>query len=211
MLKKKYLKTRPVCKVTFSLPLAAADGAEDVKLLGDFNNWSWEEGISMKRGKEDYQATVELAVGRRYEFRYLADGVIWLNDHEADAYVPSPFHGIDNSVVVIEGAPAAPAEKKKRVSKKKPAAKKAKVDNLKKIEGIGPKIEQLLKAAGISTFEALAKAKKKTLRDVLTEAGPRYKMHDPSTWSKQASLAAKGQWDKLQEWQDELKGGRAKK
>ena len=64
-------------------------------------------------------------------------------------------------------------------------------DNLTKIKGIGPKIQGLLNAKGINTFKDLATAKKTTLNAILVEAGPRFKMHDPSTWMKQAKELAK--------------------
>jgi len=232
MLKKQYLKTKPICKVTFVLPQEAAPEAQEVRLLGDFNAWSWDNGITMKLNGTEYKTTLELETGRNYEFRYLVDGNSWVNDWDADDYVPSPFHGIDNSVVHIEAKSApvkverakptakkpasvkstAPKAKKKTTLKKAAAPKAAaKKDDLKKIEGIGPKIEGLLNAAGITTFEALSKAKAAKMRVVLQDAGPRFKMHDPTTWTKQAKLAAKGNWDKLEALQKELKGGRRKK
>lgn len=64
-------------------------------------------------------------------------------------------------------------------------------DNLTKIKGIGPKIQSLLNAKGINTFKGLASAKKSTLDAILVEAGPRFQMHDPSTWMKQAKELAK--------------------
>lgn len=81
-------------------------------------------------------------------------------------------------------------------------------DDLKIVEGIGPKIEQLLKDGGISNLETLASAKEGRLREILTDAGKRYRLHDPTTWPVQAELAAKGEWDTLKELQDKLKGGR---
>ncbi len=83
-----------------------------------------------------------------------------------------------------------------------------KPDDLKKVEGIGPKIEQLLNAAGISTFAELAMADIEQLKAILVEAGSRYKMHDPTTWPQQSALAAAGKWDELKTLQDELNGGR---
>lgn len=216
MIKKQYLKNKPVCKVTFTLPKEAAEGAKEVKLLGDFNDWSWETGTPMKAGKKEYTATLELETGKSYQFRYMLDQHRWENDHAADMYVPNEFGG-DNSVVILAATPApekeatttkkAPA--KKAAPKKAPAGKAAPAaDDLKKIEGIGPKIEKLFHDAGITTFDGLAKAKKKTLTDILASAGPRFKMHDPATWMQQAKLAAKGEWDKLAKLQDELKGGK---
>jgi len=84
----------------------------------------------------------------------------------------------------------------------------AKPDDLKKIEGIGPKIAQLLNDSGISTFEGLASAEVDRLKEILEAAGSRYKMHDPTTWPKQSRLAADGAWDALSTLQDELKGGK---
>ncbi|MCB0751200.1 MAG: 30S ribosomal protein S2, partial [Ignavibacteriae bacterium] len=83
-------------------------------------------------------------------------------------------------------------------------------DDLTKVEGIGPKISEILSTAGFPTFATLAEADVEKLREVLAEAGSRYKSHDPETWPAQAKLAAEGKWDELKKWQDELDGGRAK-
>jgi predicted flap endonuclease-1-like 5' DNA nuclease len=104
---------------------------------------------------------------------------------------------------------AAPAKK----AEAKPAAKKAAVqkvtkDDLTKIEGIGPKIAELLNKGGIVSFDDLAKSKKGTLSEILEAAGSRYAMHDPKTWAQQAKLAASGKWEQLATLQDELKGGK---
>lgn len=80
-------------------------------------------------------------------------------------------------------------------------------NDLKMIEGIGPKIEQLLKSNGIMTWQALAESSVERLKEILTEAGNRYKMHNPSTWPDQARLAADGEWEKLKTYQDYLDGG----
>ena len=88
-----------------------------------------------------------------------------------------------------------------------PSGKKIKQDDLKVVEGIGPKIEGLLQEAGIETWEQLANADTDKVQAVLDEAGPRYRMHNPATWAKQANLAATGQWAELEELQDRLKGG----
>jgi len=85
-----------------------------------------------------------------------------------------------------------------------PSGKKIKQDDLKVIEGIGPKIEELLHNAGIKTWSDLANAATDTVQAVLDEAGPRYRIHDPATWAKQAALAAAAQWEELETYQ----GGR---
>lgn len=84
-------------------------------------------------------------------------------------------------------------------------------DDLKKIEGIGPKISELLNQYGIHTFEQLAKTDVSRLREILASAGPQLAMHDPGTWPSQANLAANGEWKNLEFYQDMLKGGRAPK
>ncbi len=81
-------------------------------------------------------------------------------------------------------------------------------DNLKRIEGVGPKIAEVLRGAGITTFSKLASMKSDEIKDVLIAAGDRFSFQDPTTWPAQADLAAKGEWDKLKKWQEDLKGGR---
>lgn len=104
-LQKKFSKSKNACNVTFTLSKEAANGAMDVKLLGDFNNWDQIAGISMKPGDDGFTASLDLNPGKEYEFRYLIDGKTWENDWSADKYVPSPF-GVDNSVVVVpDGSP----------------------------------------------------------------------------------------------------------
>lgn len=85
------------------------------------------------------------------------------------------------------------------------------VNDLKIIEGIGPKIEQLLKEAGINSWYELADSSIERLHDILAAAGDAYRIHDPGTWPDQARMAANGQWALLKEYQEELKGGRPPK
>ena len=82
-------------------------------------------------------------------------------------------------------------------------------EDLKIVEGIGPKIEKLLNKAGIKTWENLASTPVDTLREILQNAGDNYRIHDPATWSDQARLAANGEFEKLKEYQDFLSGGRS--
>ncbi len=89
-----------------------------------------------------------------------------------------------------------------------PVKRKVKPDDLKVVEGIGPKIEALLKDGGINTWAELAAAPVSRLQDILTAAGDRFKLHKPDTWPEQAGLAAAGKWDELDKLQDELNGGR---
>lgn len=106
--------------------------------------------------------------------------------------------------VAVE-AVAAPAEE----AKPKRAKKVAEGDDLKVIEGIGPKIADLLVSAGIVSFADLAAASADKVKEILEAAGSRYSMHDPTTWAQQAELARDGKWDELKELQEKLNGGKA--
>jgi len=81
-------------------------------------------------------------------------------------------------------------------------------DDLKRIEGIGPKIEKMLNDDLIFTWAELAAAPVDRLKGILRKGGDRYKMHDPKSWPDQAKLAAEGRWEELEELQDILDGGR---
>lgn len=79
-------------------------------------------------------------------------------------------------------------------------------DDLTKIEGVGPKVAQILSGAGISTFQQLAAADVSSVQKILSEAG--LQMMNPAGWIEQAKLAAKGDWTGFEKLQSELKGGR---
>ncbi len=82
-------------------------------------------------------------------------------------------------------------------------------DDLKRIEGIGPRIAAVLQEAGITTFAQLADADQARLERILEEADPRLlRLASPAHWPEQAALAAAGEWEALQALQSELKGGR---
>jgi len=101
MIKKQFLKSKPVCKVTFTLTPEAAENAEQVELVGDFSNWT-DSPISMKKLKNGaFKTTLDLETGKDYQFRYVINGQKWENDWEADAYVPNNMTFEENSVVSI--------------------------------------------------------------------------------------------------------------
>ena len=123
--------------------------------------------------------------------------------------------------IVIEGITTSGAKKaapKKETKKAEPKAEKAapkaaakkatgKADDLKKIEGAGPKAAEALVNAGYETFAKVAKATPEELSNVLSEASSRLAHIVTDTWPKQAKLAADGKWDELKELQDRLDGG----
>ena len=97
------------------------------------------------------------------------------------------------------------SEKKEKAEVKK--AVKADADDLTKIEGIGPKAAEALSNAGIDSYAKLAKANADKIKEILTEASSRMAHLDPGSWPKQAKMAADGNWDELQDWQEKAKGG----
>lgn len=123
---------------------------------------------------------------------------------------PAPEPVAEEPAPVVEEAPAPEpvAEEPAPVVEEAPAKKPAKPDDLRKIEGIGPKIAEKLNNAGINTFAELATAEVDRLKEILAAAGPRYSMHNPTSWPQQSQLAADGKWDELKVLQDHLDGGR---
>ncbi|MEQ5792153.1 30S ribosomal protein S2 [Muricauda sp. NFXS6] len=106
-------------------------------------------------------------------------------------------------------AEAAPTKEEKPAEEEKPAKKeaKAKPDDLTKIEGVGPKAAEALIASGVKTYAELADADAEKVKEILTEASSTLAHLDPTSWPKQAKMAAEGKWDELKEWQDSVKGG----
>jgi len=99
-LKKQYVEKRPVCKVTFKLAKDIASHINHVNLAGDFNNWDI-ESIPMKKLKSgEFTASVDLIKGKEYQFKYFIDGKEWINEKEADKFVPNEFQS-ENSVIIV--------------------------------------------------------------------------------------------------------------
>jgi 1,4-alpha-glucan branching enzyme len=97
-IKKQFLKSKPVCKVSFRISEEEANGAKKIQVLGDFNNWN-KKATPMKKLKSgDFTQTIELETGKEYQFRYLLDGELWINDSEADGKVANEFNS-ENDVV----------------------------------------------------------------------------------------------------------------
>lgn len=100
-LEKRNLKSRPVTKVTFRLPRAAAPEAKKVHLVGDFNDWKTDATPMTRLKNGEFKAVLDLETGREYQFRYLIGDDTWENDWDADKYVPSGLAAVENSVVVV--------------------------------------------------------------------------------------------------------------
>ncbi len=96
-LKKQYVKTKPVCKVTFSVE---AKDSEKVSVVGDFNNWNPEEGALNKLKNGTFKGVFDLDKDASYEFKYVIDGA-FVNETEADSYKWNDFAGAENGVLVV--------------------------------------------------------------------------------------------------------------
>ncbi len=156
-----------------------------------------------------------VGMGKDHTLFALIDGTVMFRKKRNNrSYVSvQPIVEVDVAVAEVPVAKAPKAKAKPEVVKeaeepKKVAAKKvAKGDDLKKIEGVGPKIAEIFANAGITTFVEMAKADPEKLKEILIEAGAKYAMHNPTTWPQQAQLAANGEWEELKELQEKLDGG----
>jgi 1,4-alpha-glucan branching enzyme len=95
-IKKQFLKSKPVCKVSFKVSKEAAAGATQVAVLGDFNNWNLQEGALNALKDGSFSQTFELETGKSYRFRYLADGSRWFDEAEADGLEAGEFGAPNN-------------------------------------------------------------------------------------------------------------------
>ncbi|GAA4279810.1 isoamylase early set domain-containing protein [Gaetbulibacter aestuarii] len=96
-IKKQYLKSKPICKVTFSID---AEDAKKVSVVGSFNDWNAKKVPLKKLKNGTFKGTVDLEKDNTYEFKYLVDGA-YVNDESADAYAWNDYAGAENSVVTV--------------------------------------------------------------------------------------------------------------
>ncbi len=101
-IKKQFLKSKPVCKVTFSLNGEEVANAKKVQLVGDFNGWNVKKAIDLKKFKNGtFKTTLDLDTEKEYQFKYLIDNERWENDGEADKYVNNGVSAEDNFVITL--------------------------------------------------------------------------------------------------------------
>lgn len=101
-IKKQYLKSEPVCKLTFKVTKEQAQDAETVKILGDFNGWNKDVEPMSKLKSGDFSQILKLETGNEYQFRYLINDLVWANEDEADKTVPNGVaEGEFNSVLTL--------------------------------------------------------------------------------------------------------------
>lgn len=97
---KKYLKSRPICRVGFTFDGEEAQTAANVSLAGDFNDWDV-TATPMTKNKKGFECSMDLSAGREYRFRYVIDGQDWYNDPQADSYEYSGIGDSMNSVITV--------------------------------------------------------------------------------------------------------------
>ena len=100
-IKKQFLKTKPVCKVTFRIPEEVGNSAKTAHVVGEFNGWSFLVTPMRKLKSGAFTTTLDLEQGREYQFRYLLDKKNWQNDADADNLAPTPYADSENSVIVL--------------------------------------------------------------------------------------------------------------
>ncbi|MBK8954650.1 MAG: 30S ribosomal protein S1 [Saprospiraceae bacterium] len=193
---------------------------EDIKKTADENvKKDSKEGDAPKVRKAPEKPQSKIEISTLGELEGFASLKEQFRDAQSKPQPVAEVPAVEEKVEETTSAPAADlpveaevtAEPEESVEAVKPAkkAKATKGDDLKIIEGIGPKIAELLAADGIDSFQSLANASIEQLQAVLEKGGSRYKMHDPGTWAQQAGLAAAEDWDALKALQESLKGGKA--
>ncbi len=178
--------------------------------------------IVRQRGTK-FHAGEHVYMGKDYTLHAAVDGKVVFKKSRRDRTFISimPFD-VPETIAPIKPQPKPKVEPKAAAPVAPPLVKAApapapvaaapaagKPDDLKKIEGVGPAIEKLLNAEGITTFAVMSATAPERIKEILVAAGSRFGFHDPTTWPHQAGLAADGKWDELKKLQDELDGGKA--
>jgi 1,4-alpha-glucan branching enzyme len=96
-IKKQFLKSKPVCKVTFTI---VAKEANNVAVVGSFNDWNTQSSPLKKLKNGSFKGTIDLEANASHEFKYLIDGV-FVNDAEADGYAWNDYAGGENSLITL--------------------------------------------------------------------------------------------------------------
>lgn len=156
-------------KIAFTLPTEGVADATEGLLLGDFNGWNIEEGVVMKKQKDgSLKTTIELEVGKSYQYRYLLNNGRWANDYNAQGYVPVDGYHVDNCVITVsedivsikKSKAEKPLASKGATSTKEKTAKTFKAKDAKpvatktkavKAKATQPKREKAIKSSSLKT------------------------------------------------------------
>ena len=177
------------------LPVAAA-------LIGAVLGWLLR---SLSCGCDDEKNEIEKLKAKNTKLE--ADLKACLSRKPERIEVPVPVSSVSSSLGAAAVTESEPKLNFDAAAAKAAIGKKVIGDDLKVVEGIGPKIEGLFHAEGIKTWYQLSKAPVSRCQEVLNTGGQRYEIHNPSTWPQQAGLAFEGKWEELNALQDRLDGG----
>ena len=157
---------------------------------------------SIKKEEENYKSDLEACKQRNSQLQNDIDSLrLQLNKTSKQQSNSEPIQSIVSTTVSTSFNAA---------NAKAIFGKKIKENDLKIIEGIGPKIEELFKTSGILTWKSLSETSVDRCNEILDKAGDRFRIHDPGTWPRQSKLAYEGKWEELKKWQDSLDKGKEK-
>jgi hypothetical protein len=101
-IKKEYSKDKEICQVTFTISKEMSKNFKEIYLVGDFNNWDpHQHKFSPNQSDDSSSIVLVLEAGKEFQFRYLCDGQIWLNEPEADKQVLTHYKDSKNSVLIV--------------------------------------------------------------------------------------------------------------
>lgn len=169
------------------------DASKSIEIILEHVTQAVAEGLSERKSEKQAEKEEKEAAKAKSEDKKVKEAPAVAKTEKAPEAAERPK--------TIEEAPV--------VAEDKPASGKTKAanDDLTKIEGIGPKAAEALVAADIATYQDLAKAEATQIKEILSNASANLAHLDPTSWPKQANMAAEGKWDELKEWQDNAKAG----
>lgn len=188
-----------------NLQIIEGVGPKIESLLQNANYTTWEKVAASSYA--DLKKVLDDA-GSRFQ---LADPTSW--PHQASLAVKGDWDELIRYQKFTDGGRETTGDfetdsKFEKLAAKKMGFSSTNPEDLKVVEGIGPKIEQLFKAEGIKTWAELAATSTSRMQEILDAAGDRYRLADPGTWAQQAGLAASSKWEQLRVLQEQLKGGK---
>jgi predicted flap endonuclease-1-like 5' DNA nuclease len=188
-------------KVDFYLKASRVQNAKGGLLIGDFNQWDVNKGIALNLNEDgSLSGTLNLTLGKKYEYRYLLSDGRWENDDNPKVLKNAYGQIVENCIINTKEI----SKNKSNSELKSGKTMTSKPDDLTKILGVTPKIQTLLKSESITTYVELGRCTIKKLLLILDIVNNKKKINYYTTWAKQAKLAAAGKWDELTELQKKI-------
>lgn len=188
-------------KVDFYLKSSRVQNASGGFLIGDFNQWDVNKGISLNLNEDgSLSGSLNLSPGKKYEYRYLLSDGRWENDENPKVSKNAYGQIVENCIVDTKQI----AKKQSIAELKSEISLINKSEDLTKILGITPKIQTLLKSESITSYVELGRCTIKKLLIILDIANNKKKINYYTTWAKQAKLATAGKWENLTDLQKKI-------